>query len=531
MSSLKDSLATTHEEVQAQVVDPSTARTTATGVPGISFTDFIVKDAGNRKYLWVALAGMIIQFVVFKSLYPFADFGIDPQVYVLAASIGADFNYWPVGYSKFLYLFHLITHSDTALVFFQYLVVNISFLVFFYSLVYWYKLSVVTRVVLFVFLFLNPLFLYISNNVMSDALFLSGSVLWLTQLLWIIHSPRAWQVWTNGILLALLFTIRYHALYYPAIVLIAFLFSGHSIRQKIAGMVWPLVLMGAFILFTREKAYAATGVRQFSAFSSWQWCNNALYMVPYITIDSTKLPPETRDFHRTVVKYFNTIDEGRKKISPSDVEFPWYLWARISPMMKYFAHEVDSTGHTRYWHEMQRGRVAPVFKAYGLHLIKEHPGAYIQYYMIPNVKTYFFPPLEKLKDYNHGKDGVQDPVTQKWFDYTSMKLSAWDKNFQGKLLAPYPIFFMLLNLVFAAALIRFFVVKTYKQTGKQFLYIILLVGSFFLVNMAFSIFTAPVVFRYQVFPMVVLVAFGVLLIELFLKEAAETGEDASSATA
>ena len=40
---------------------------------------------------------------------------------------------------------------------------------------------------LFLFLFLNPLFLYCSNFIMSDPLFTTLSIGWLVQLIWLIQ--------------------------------------------------------------------------------------------------------------------------------------------------------------------------------------------------------------------------------------------------------------------------------------------------------------------------------------------------------
>src|ERR1044072_7014826 len=84
-----------------------------------SFFHFIWQVKRNRRFVWIMLAGTILQFVIFKLLYPFADFFSDSYSYIYAASANLDISIWPIGYSKFLRYFHFITHSDTALITFQ----------------------------------------------------------------------------------------------------------------------------------------------------------------------------------------------------------------------------------------------------------------------------------------------------------------------------------------------------------------------------------------------------------------------------
>src|SRR6266700_1382887 len=97
-----------------------------------SFLRFILKDKRNKNYLLIALAGMVVELIIFKILYPFADFFSDSYSFIWAAKENMDVNLWPIGYSKFLRYFHFITHSDTALVSFQYFLVVLSNLFFFF---------------------------------------------------------------------------------------------------------------------------------------------------------------------------------------------------------------------------------------------------------------------------------------------------------------------------------------------------------------------------------------------------------------
>jgi len=115
--------------------------------------------------------------------------------------------------------------------------------------------------------FVNPLSLYLSNTINSDALFGALSILWVTQLLWIIHKPRVYQLFVQAILLFLCFTIRNNAYYYPLIAIIAFLLTKQNWKWKLAGMVLPFLFIIPFVIHTQNEAYKITGTRQFSLFT------------------------------------------------------------------------------------------------------------------------------------------------------------------------------------------------------------------------------------------------------------------------
>ena len=66
------------------------------------YLHFILKDRLNQKYLFIAAAAIIIQFIVFKALYPFGDYFTDSYSYISAAANHHEVGYRPLGYSRFL---------------------------------------------------------------------------------------------------------------------------------------------------------------------------------------------------------------------------------------------------------------------------------------------------------------------------------------------------------------------------------------------------------------------------------------------
>jgi hypothetical protein len=470
-------------------------------------------DRANRNYLVVFCIAIPVQLIVFKWLYPFADFFTDSFSYIYAAAHHMDVNMWPIGYSKFLLWFHAITSSDTAVVAFQYLLVELSALYFFITLRSFIPISGIVANVLFCFLFLNPLLLYLCNYISSDAIFLALSLLWLTELLWTMVRPTKRHLLFQAVLLVLAFTVRYNALYYPLITGFALIASPQKNGRKWAWFFFTLALVGSFVLFTRQKMAETTGVRQFSSFSGWQLANNALYMYTDIQVDTNALPDEMRPLDRYVRQYFSKVDPEQRDMGPRDGA--WYIKVPWSPLHVYaseyqYKHHIDMN-------LVAFSQVAPLLSRYSGSLIRSHPGAYTTHFILPNAGVYFFPPLEKLEVYNMGKDTVREGARE-WFGYRSIQVKSFDPEFQGHLLGSYPIFFLLFNVAMAAALVTFFVRGWHRSVNGSYRLAVLLLGFYWLVNMGFSILASPVVFRYQVLPMIVCLVTGLAVAERLLAE-------------
>lgn len=478
-----------------------------------SFVRSLWLDKSNRNYLVFFCVAVPIQLILFKWLYPFADFFTDSFSYIYAASHHMDVNMWPIGYSKFLLWFHALTNSDTAVVVFQYLLVELSALYFFFTLRYYLPMSGMATAVLFCFLFLNPLFLYLCNYISSDGLFLALSLLWLTELLWTLFRPTRWHLIFQAVLLAIAFTVRYNALYYPLITGFALIASPQKRKRKWASFFFTLALVGAFVLFTRQKMAEATGVRQFSCFSGWQLANNALYMYPDIDVDKSTLPTKTLPLDRVVRNYFAKVGPDQRNVSPRDGAY--YIKVPSSPLQ----------GYSVEYHETHRSssnfevlsQVAPVMSLYGKTLIGRHPASFFVSFLLPNAGVYLYPPLEKLEVYNMGRDTVREGA-RVWFGYRDTHVRSVDPEFQGHLLGSYPIFFLLFNVAMVAALVIFFVRGWHRAVNGGFRLGVLLLASYWLVNMGFSILASPVVFRYQVLPMIVCLATGLVIGEKLVTE-------------
>ena len=473
----------------------------------LPFREFVLVK--NKTYCLIILGLMTLEWIIFKACYPFPDFFSDSYSYIQAAAMNLDVNIWPIGYSRFLAIFHFFTTSGSALVFFQYLFYACSALYFYLTVTYFYHTGKNTRIFLCLFLFFNPLFLYTANYVTSDILFISMSAVWITLMIWILHRPKMYMIFVQAGLMFIMFTFRYNAMLYPVIAAGVFLLSKQKTWVKAMGIVSGPILIIPFIIWSSNAAKVMTGTAQFPPIlGGWQWGNNALYIRGFIEEDSTAFPTkETAELDRIARRFFSL------PYRPQDLLFSevanFFIRHPEAPLKQYMArhypHPKDDYGYIAAW-----GKSAVVFDQYGKFLIKRHPWAFARYYLLVNAHNYFIPPLEKLEIYNLGEDAMWQPA-QLWFRYPSPKVWCISKPLQGTILALFPIFFLILNAYYLVAYIQFIRKKGFKKTSRTVQYTIGIITAFLAINAAFSIFANIIVIRYEIFPMMIFLTFAMLL--------------------
>lgn len=477
----------------------------------LPFSHYIFKNNTNRLYLSVAFIAGIFQLMVFKHFYPYPDFISDSYSYIETNLYHMNVNLWPIGYSRFIAFIHLFTASHVWLVFIQYLILLASLLYFFFSVRYLLHLSRAFAIILFIFLFFNPVFLVLANCILSDAIFFAVSLVLFTQYLWMFHTPKNLHIILQAVLIAIAFSIRYTAIYYPLLSVIAIMLSGYKWPVKLGAIVLPWLMIIPFIIYTQQETKKLTGTAEFSVFGGWQLANNALYMYGHIDVDNAKLPPHTRKLDSLTKAFWQAKGPTEKDLAA--VPGTFFLKVPSAILKPYMLSYGKATlsgapGWFQAW-----GSVSPVYNTYGKWLIIHYPVAFSRYYLWPNVKNYFHPYLEKFGSYNIGKPEVWKPAVT-WFNLKDNKVSLIpDINFQGRIFRPYPLIFMGLNIYFAICALFFLTDRKEKRHTNTFRLAVLLAVAFLVINFGFSVFATPVVLRYQVLPMIILLTFSLLLTE------------------
>jgi len=462
----------------------------------------------------VAAGVIILQFIVFKLLYPYPNFmPPDSDSYIEAAVNNQFIDLWAIGYSKFLRLFSCFTSSDATLVWFQYLVLQGSILYLLFTLRYLLSIDKWPFRILLAISILNPLLPHISNFVSSDALFTALSLVWFTQLLWILYQPSKILLIWHAVVLLLAFAVRYNALFYPCISIPAILTAHLHWRMKLLGISAIILLTGMFIGRTAMEYYKETGTIQYSAFGGWLVGSNALYGYAYAKPDPVEsVPAKFRALHLIVNKHMDSI---RHLLVRPDAEVAvYYFWDFKSPLRVYMDSKWKGdtvTGFLQRWAGM-----APLYAEYGRYLVLRHPGLYLQYYVWPNFLKYYAPPAKFMGTYNIGSDRVPI-ITAQWFGWKSTKVSSYLKDKKVQFTEAFSIISAVINLLYIICFAAFSwlggLKKCVSYCRRILLGTLMIWGS----NMFFSIFSAPIELRYQLFPLIITTVFlGLLLYPLII---------------
>lgn len=462
----------------------------------------------RMRYHYCFLAGvtMVLQFILIKYLYPFPNFMQDSYNYLRSAATNIDANLWPVGYAKLIRFAGFFSHSDHLLVFLQLFIYHICGLFYFYTLLALRPCSKWLQWTMFIFIFLNPAILYLSNYVTSDVYFIGISLVWMAQLFRLTYKPTLLLLSLHLLVLLLAFTVRYHALIYPVISMTVIVFCQYSTTVKAWAIAMTIFLVGAFMLYTTRQTETHMGRRQFSVFSGWQMANNAVYA--YVHIPANKrsqdtVPPQFKDIHSRVHQWLDSVPMSQRPDRPI---MAYFIWDPGSPLQPETGAQniSDNASHLR-----KMAQVAPLLNDYGKYLIARYPVPYIQYYIWPNLLQYMLPPAENLAVYNDGLDSVL-PVAKDWFHYNTTHIYK-RAGAELKYFNFYPYLMLLILLFFTIGWIKYLYQEGRAIANEHFRYALTIVTYYWLVNIGFSVLASPVVLRYQLFNMIIGATFGGML--------------------
>lgn len=477
----------------------------------LSFKAFLFNNSRNRKTLYLAAIAIIIQFTIFKYLYPFASYiHGDSFSYLSAADTNQSINTYLIGYSKFLRLFSVFAKPDYMLVAFQYLFIHCSVLFLLFTIFYFYKPGKFTQMILLWFMILNPLFLHLANMISSDGLFLALSCVWFALLLWITCKPSNKIIAWHAVVLFIAFTVRYNAMIYPFISALAFWLSKLPFRKKITGALVSLFFCSLFIAFTMFQYKKKTGYWQYSPFSGWQFANNAMYAYRYV--DSADRKPVSKKYEaldNMIRKFYDKTRNLTMNPTESQQASTFYMWSPSMPLMQYrdsiFKKANDTTASEfKKWASM-----GPLYRSYGIYIIKKYPLYFATYFIWPNSKKYYAPPVEFLEDYNTGKNFVTDQA-MRWFGYKNKNVKVRMSNGKVWILDFYPILSGIINIVMLFGLLYYLLLKGWKF-NDVFKKIILMGGILWVLNAGFTIFASSAALRFQSFPIILTTTFVLLL--------------------
>lgn len=464
-------------------------------VKPVSFRQFVFFY--HKRALFFSILGMFVLFVAYKMLYPFPDTYVDSFHYLNLAEDGNYISVWPMGYSYFLRALHFITSSHFLLIVVQFVLLQVACLWIAFTLFYIFQPSEWLKNTVLGFLALNPMSYYLANLISSDVLFTALSLVWVTILIKMLQNAKYWHVLIQGPLLAYLFMIRYQAAYYPIVMIAALWLTSINRIWKVFSAAICLLLLWWIISITRQKNFRQYGRNEFSAQSGWILASNALYMYPYVRLDTTAFQyPRLAQMDRVVRTYFKANDLMQHPFYPWDG--PQYMLGGRGAVMWYHLATVEEAVQPDkpvFW---LYNRMGHHWSSYAKALIKQHPGAYIRYYLLPNVITYFLPVLEQFTVYSMGRNKVPVQVAR-WFHWKDRRIAAVWPEGAYYLIGGFRPLFLLLNIALLFLGVTLYrkrsVIKMHPVQRK----ILIVMGLAFAGNGALLIISIPVMLRYQAF--------------------------------
>ncbi|WP_343670052.1 hypothetical protein [Chitinophaga sp.] len=480
-------------------------------LPSLESKQITTYNTQNYYFSMIAITLSIVIYTIFKTFYPFPNLNFDSYYYVKAAVYNYNVCNWPIGYPKFIRWLGYISHSANFLVGTQYFLLNASFLYFFLFVRKYFGLGLVPSILLFIFLFLNPIFIFACNHLLSDWIYTAFSIIWALQLLLILFRFRPYLVFTQAILLFIIFTLRYNATYYPVIAILAILMARIYLKWKITGIILSILLPLIFIEFTSRAWEKEVGVKQFSYAGGWKIASNALYMYEHVyKNDTAPVPGKFRELDTRVRKYFDgphvnvSLWYADKEITNGS----FYMAVVPTPLMDYMLYK----NGLKQW-TLEFDKLAPfgvLYKEYGTYLIKKHPIAFFKYVVMPQTKSYLLPYPENLKEnlpafYLQTDD--YGNIAAKWFGLYSLTIPEYYINLRTTLLSHQKGLFAFIHGFCLLLSISFLLARGIKHTEKTLLKGLAIITGICLLNFLFMIVTQTSELRYQFF---------VIVLELFL---------------
>lgn len=452
--------------------------------------------------------------IIFKKLYVNINMVYDSYYYIYAAEKKLNVNIWPIGYSYFIRLTGLITHSPLIFTTIQYIIFQLSLINFYFTINRFYKLPVLSTLLYCLLIILNPIIPYTCNFIMSDALFAGLTIFWFSNVLQLLHAPKIRTIVINVLLIISVIAVRYNSLYYPLISTAAFLLCKRNIIYKIAGIFSQVLLIYLFIAFISFEVKKIGGHYQFSPFGGWKIANNALYMYDHINNKSINVPDKFSLINKTTINYFNNDHVNYNLLNIDYTSGSWYMFDNQSPLVIYM-HAVTAPDTTQLG-IIQFCKLSSLMQDYGGYLIKKYPIQYGKYFIFPNTMRYLIPPTEiywKLSPFNLRNDFLK-VYPERWFGINSLDAPEKSIKFRNYIFNFYPSLVFTIHLLFLLSVLGFILFGSIKKSRPEIIRPIYLLLLFWLTDFGFNIFASGVVLRYLIITVLIEITFILLVLSV-----------------
>lgn len=353
-----------------------------TKVAGENFFAFI--KAKEQWLDWGIAASLLIAILVFlKICFPIPCTESDSGNYILSAASGKINGYRPYGYSAFLRFFHNFSENISFITTWQWLLTAFSSLFFLFTVKFIFRPSKITFLLLMLLTLLNPSIIFLDAYVMSDSLFVSLTLLFLTTGFWLVYNASYWMAAIHLLLLYWCIDARYIGLFYPIFAAV-FLFLGFREKNKwlaIGTAVIPLLIVLIYRSNATDAMKEEFGQETFSAFSGWQRANNAVAVLPYVKVNADEIQdPQLKTIHQIIRSFPDSL------FSTKDIIATNFMWVKSYPGKAVLFQYIQQT-QTPYLQAWVA--VGVQMEKYGAFLQDKYKSEYFTHFILPNFKNIF----------------------------------------------------------------------------------------------------------------------------------------------
>ncbi len=449
------------------------------------FLSFIFKESRTELIAIVIFA--LLEYLLFAYFYPWPVSTIDTPNYVWCAITGEIGAYRPFGYSAFIKLTGLISHSWSAFTYIQFLFHLCSLILFIYTVKYFFRPTLKGSFLILAILCVgSESLVYLCFWLMSDSLFISITLLWLTSLIWLVNYKKSFLVIVTLVLAFILMKLRYTGMVFPFVTII-------SVFMLNRGATWYIALLSLFTLFivylqgvSGNKRFV--GVDTFSGFTGWAKANNATCVLPYVDIDTTKFSDETvLRIHQICKAYpdsFFKMDYVRKTAFMWYKEFPGKVI-----LMEYYYNNQQQIPYVKCWSIM-----GTKMNKYANEIIREHPFEFARRFVIWNLGELLFP----MNNFDKYPTTAPDQFTKEWFKISEPTMHAKNdiffKYFSKYTYLKYVVSFILGMI----AIIIFYFRREVLLSASQQKNTVIVISVFIILTAIFLVISHPIHLRYVV---------------------------------
>ncbi len=350
--------------------------------------------------------------------YPYPFFIEDSLEYIRVAEMQVNSGIRPFGYSIYLGAIHLVSSSLYSVIIPQFAMNLLSGLFLVTTIKFFFPpKSRILSLLFSAFVLLGPSVMYVNTWVMTEALFIAITLIWLAVAIWFLKTKSWWLLIPYLACLFVLASLRYVGIVLGGVSVLTFLL----VRDKstLVAAVLALLVGGGVYFGTKKHFVANYGTDTLSGMSGRARLAGVGLMFPHLP--EAFHDHEFEDFEMGVMhgamkwSYRNAPDCFKDEaFFHAETEFgggPYFVWGRECPP-KITHRFLRKHERTRQPKSMLRSSV--VHGKYASHVIKAYPGAYLRHFILPNAQRVVWPNY-LLQGYKF-KDWKVKTIIRRWFD-------------------------------------------------------------------------------------------------------------------